>query len=229
MIAGPNGSGKTTLLRGLRANFSLPLGYCLNPDEVERELQAGRIYLGWQSQIDEAALHEFVRSHPLGAKITGPLPSVRDNGLVAPPGYRAGYFTAILCDFLRNQWLATGESFTFETVMSHPDKVDFLRKALDGGYRTYLYFVCTESALINRSRVKNRFASGGHDVAGDKIDERYARSLSLLPGAVQNSSRAYLFDNSEKSSRLIAEFEEGRMIQRAVVAPKWFADSGLDK
>ncbi len=38
-----------------------------------------------------------------------------------------------------------------------------LKKANELGYKTYLYFIATESPKINISRVKYRVSRGGHD------------------------------------------------------------------
>ena len=76
-VLGLNGSGKSTLLAYLRANFKFPLGYCLNPDEIDRELKSGRVYLGWQAPIDETELQKFTRGHLLGDKVAGPTPISR--------------------------------------------------------------------------------------------------------------------------------------------------------
>jgi predicted ABC-type ATPase len=227
MVAGPNGSGKSTLLNHLSKNFSFPLGYCLNPDEIERELKLfGRLYLGgWGARVEEEALRSFVRSHGLSAQLTADLPAVRENVIVAGPNFQPGYFTAILCDFLRRQWLAAFESFTFETVMSHEDKIGLLRQARKAHYRTYLYYICTDSTVINRERIANRVAEGGHDVPIDKIESRFERSLALLCEAIRHTDRAYLFDNSTKSHRLIAEFESAKLIRVSENLPAWFITS----
>lgn len=45
------------------------------------------------------------------------------------------YLAADIAEFIRQQLLAAGTSFTYETVMSHDGKVDFLREALHKGYR----------------------------------------------------------------------------------------------
>jgi len=74
------------------------------------------------------------------------------------------YFASVAADFIRHKLLASGVSFTFETVMSSADKVSFLRKAQRHGFRTYLYFVATEDPIINISRVHNRVRLGGHPV-----------------------------------------------------------------
>jgi predicted ABC-type ATPase len=54
--------------------------------------------------------------------------------------------------------MAREESFTFETVMSHPDRVEALEGAQSRGYRTYLYFVCTDNIDINAGRIAARVA-----------------------------------------------------------------------
>ena len=61
------------------------------------------------------------------------------------------YFASVAGDFLRQKLLAQKISFTFETVMSHPSKVELLAEAQRAGYRTYLYFVATEDPAINIS------------------------------------------------------------------------------
>ncbi len=109
--------------------------------------------------------------------------------------------------------------------MSSADKIDFLRRARAVGYRIYLYYVATEDPMINVSRVQSRVQMGGHPVPEDKIIERYERSLSLLFEAIQETSRAYIFDNSKdtESSLLLAEITEGLEVDiRVEQLPQWF-------
>jgi len=68
--------------------------------------------------------------------------------------------------------------------MSHPSKVDYFDRANKAGYKTHLYFVCTEASSINIERVKNRMEKGGQAVPTEKIVSRYLKSLALLPQAV---------------------------------------------
>lgn len=58
MVAGPNGSGKTTLVDYLRHTFSFPLGFYLNPDEVDRELaESGRFAFGnWGLRVEGSVI-----------------------------------------------------------------------------------------------------------------------------------------------------------------------------
>ena len=177
--------------------------------------------------MDDRTIARFVRRHGLAKRIASRVPSARGNALVAPPGYHAGYFTSIFSDLLRREWMSKEESFTFETVMSHPDRVELLREALHRQYRTYLYFVCTNSPTINRGRITNRMRRGGHDVDPAKVEARYRRSLSLLPRALALSTRAFLFDNSGRQHRLIAEFEAGKLLRADDDLPQWFVNAVL--
>ena len=109
------------------------------------------------------------------------------------------YFASIISDFIRNKLLDGSKSFSFETVMSHIDKIDFIKKANKKGYKTYLYYVATESPLINISRIKYRVSQGGHNVADEKVISRYNRSLDILIDMLKICWRSYIFDNSRKN------------------------------
>jgi predicted ABC-type ATPase len=137
------------------------------------------------------------------------------------------YVAVVLADFIRRELLAAGVSFTFETVMSSLDKVDFMRQAWAQGFRTYLYFVATADPDINIARVQ-RVAEGGHDVPSDKIVQRYGRSIALLGQACDASNRAYIFDNSGEEHMLIAEVTDGEtMTLPADTVPQWLTATSL--
>ncbi|WP_234831196.1 zeta toxin family protein [Rhodopseudomonas palustris] len=101
-----------------------------------------------------------------------------------------------MADRERERRLASRIDFSFETVMSHPSKVELMARAVAAGYEVILYFVCTSRPEINVARVANRVAKGGHDVPVDRIVARYTRTLSLLARAASIAARTVLFDNS---------------------------------
>lgn len=101
-----------------------------------------------------------------------------------------------IADFQRDRCLTSKVSFSFETVMSHPSKIELMMQAHRAGYDVAVYFVCTSDPEINIRRVENRVSSGGHDVPHDRIIARYWRSLALLPQAALTARRTVLFDNS---------------------------------
>jgi predicted ABC-type ATPase len=101
-----------------------------------------------------------------------------------------------VADFQRDTCLNQKMSFSFETVMSHPSKVELMIRAHDAGYDVTLYFVGTSDPQINIRRVENRVSGGGHDVPHDRIVARYWRSLSLLSHAALVARRTVVIDNS---------------------------------
>ena len=103
-----------------------------------------------------------------------------------------------LADAARRDCLDRRVSFSFETVMSHPSKVEFLLEAKALGYYVMLFFVGTEDPRVNVARVEMRVAMGGHSVPMDRILLRYDRTMNLLPDAILASNRTVLFDNSRR-------------------------------
>lgn len=133
------------------------------------------------------------------------------------------YFASVAADFLRHKLIEARTPFTFETVMSSPDKVALLQRAQQRGYRTYLYYVATEDPIINISRVRYRVKMGGHPVPEDKIVSRYERSLDLLMQAIRHTNRAYIFDNSKHKHIWLAEITDGSLLEmKTNQMPAWF-------
>jgi predicted ABC-type ATPase len=99
-------------------------------------------------------------------------------------------------DRRREACLAEKQSFTFETVMSHPSKVDFLVRARRAGFFTQMFFVGTVGPIINVERVALRVARGGHDVPRDRVVARWKRTMELLREAIEACDRSSIFDNS---------------------------------
>jgi len=137
-------------------------------------------------------------------------------------------------DVLRDTCLKDRISFSFETVMSHPSKVDILRRARGLGYFNVLYFVGTEASDLNVARVRQRVKLGGHDVPEDRIVARYGRTMALLPDAIAQCDRVVLFDNSYRESpnapvKLVPFLElirEGDALVEKIVSenpPRWWA------
>jgi predicted ABC-type ATPase len=92
--------------------------------------------------------------------------------------------------------LKNGESFTFETVLSSPHKLNFLTSAKDKGYFLKGYFVFTTNPLLNLSRVEARVENGGHGVPEDKILKRWHNSIANLPRIIELCDVIHVFDNS---------------------------------
>ena len=231
MVGGPNGSGKSTLLEHISQLAALEhfnLGFVQNPDAIQREIvEAKRLYLGtWGIRTSEPEFTAFVRRHTLFSRIGADIPRISGEAMVFTNVERIGYLIPIVCDFFRSRWIASGESFTFETVMSGADKLDVLKLAKRHHYRTYLYYICTDDVSINEARIANRVVQGGHSVPAEKVPSRYKRSLGQLADAIGTVDRGYIFDNSGKEHRLIAEFQNGRVVELYEdPLPRWFVEA----
>lgn len=99
------------------------------------------------------------------------------------------------------------ESIMYETVFSHPSKLELIRQARDLGYFIRLFFICTESPRINIDRVAERYSKGGHTVPGDKVSSRYNRALMYGAEALRLVQRGYVYDNSRSALETEESFE----------------------
>ncbi|MEN3943336.1 zeta toxin family protein [Prosthecobacter sp. SYSU 5D2] len=237
MFAGPNGSGKSVLKSYLPTPL---LGVYLNADEIETgvkhlgflDLQA----FGVETTVEEILpfFQESALLKQQGRSAAAEALRFEDHRLHFPGGGMDSYLASVTTAFLRKKLLQMQMNFTFETVMSHPSKVDMLKQAQEAGYRTYLYYVATDDPAINISRVENRVKLNGHDVPADLVVKRYYRSLELLMEAIRYTHRAYIFDNStdnaDNTHTWLAEITDGsRMEFKTEQIPAWFKRAVLDK
>ncbi|WP_171406829.1 zeta toxin [Acinetobacter guerrae] len=234
MFAGPNGSGKSTI-----KDYLLPrhIGAYLNADELEKQLIQNQSFslAEFHESLENQQLIDFLKTKQ--RKVNQSLlplldtdPIILANGGIAFATQEIdSYLAARIIDFIRFKFLELRISFTFETVMSHVSKVEFLQHAKAQGFRTYLYYVSTVDPDINISRVQYRVSQGGHDVPRDKIRTRYLRSMDLLFDAIDASDRAYIFDNSSDGTQasFLAEIENAETLKlnkNLQQFPKWFVD-----
>jgi predicted ABC-type ATPase len=232
MFGGPNGLGKSTLKSYLSQEL---LGVYINPDEIEQEARdRGVLDLSpFRVTSTKNAVSAFFCDNlmlgELGRRIIYSSNQLHFSGILID-----SYVASAVADFLRHCLLDAKLSFTFETVMSHPSKVEILEKAQRLGFRTYLYYVATDDPAINISRVENRVKLGGHAVPADRIESRYHRSIDLLNAAIACTNRAYIFDNSgdhaDRKQTWLAEVTEGKTLElKSDRIPGWFKRAVLDK
>ena len=99
--------------------------------------------------------------------------------------------------------------FSFETVLSSEYKMDIIREAKSADYFIKIIFVLTADPKINKSRVKARVASGGHNVDKAKIVERYYKSIANIPELMQLADIMHIYDNSGRSAvRIVRKHKE---------------------
>jgi len=132
------------------------------------------------------------------------------------------YHAAAIAEKLRNELLVEGTSFCFETVFSHPSKIDFLAQAKAHGYETILVFVHLKSAELNKARISQRIEEGGHSVPEDKVESRIPRTMQNIRTAILIADQTYLLDNSDyqKPFKLVAKIVGGEM-SASYPLPDW--------
>lgn len=238
VFAGPNGSGKSTLFEEFSKNYNA--GYFINADYLEKILETkGLIDLesfGINASSDElenfyqkkSSISLIQKSEEKGFKINL---EIKENFIVSHSKNANSYEGSLISSFLRDKLIENNQSFCFETVMSHPSKLDDIEEAKNLDYATYLYFVCIDDPEVNISRVENRVKKGGHDVDKEIIKKRYSRTLTNLFPAIEICDKVYLFDNSGEKLTLIAEIYNAKSLILHVNEedfPNWFKEYVLN-
>jgi predicted ABC-type ATPase len=139
---------------------------------------------------------------------------------------QVSYEAAHLVERLRDEFLAKGISFCFETVFSHESKIDFIARAKAYGYHIVLVYIHLDTADLNEARVYQRVSEGGHSVPADKIRSRLPRTMKNISVALQLVDEARLLDNSdrERPYQVVAIIRNGRRIQVNDPLPPWAAE-----
>lgn len=229
IMAGPNGSGKSTILKEVRQNFYS--GPFVNADEIEKLLsETNKLDLAvYQLAVPDVLFADFINeqakswSEKALKENSSVTISCKENHLIVE-GSPSAYDAALAADFIRRQLLLKQETFTFETVLSHPSKIEFLKQSIELGFKNYLYFICTVDPVINIERIAQRVQLGGHAVPKEKIQNRYFQSLVLLSSVIPLCHRVFLFDNSSEQRSIdpVAEINENKeLIIRTDELPWW--------
>lgn len=108
----------------------------------------------------------------------------------------ASYRAARLAEIIRYELLQEGATFCYETVFSHPSKIDFIAQARALGYQVVLVFIHLGFTGLNKARVAQRVSEGGHAVPETKIESRIPRTLNNVRRALTLADEAHLIDNS---------------------------------
>ncbi|MDR0984509.1 MAG: zeta toxin family protein [Ruminococcus sp.] len=107
----------------------------------------------------------------------------------------------MFCEFLRYKCIEMGISFCFETVLSNPDKIEFIKYAQRNGYKVITFYFVTSDPAINIERVAKRVSEGGHNVPKDIIVEIYYKCMGLMDEVVRISDDAYVYDTSKTEGK----------------------------
>lgn len=230
IYAGPNGSGKSSLYDAISKEYIS--GLFINADLIEKQLKTiGFVDLtDFNLKTNNSQLNTFKQLPASVSLINKAINEgyainffIKDNFILNELKVTNSYEAAFIASFIRHSLLQEKRNFTYETVMSDPYKLDEIREANKLGYKTYLYFICTDDFEKNIERVKNRVLKNGHNVDEEKIKKRYFKTLDNLSDAIKIVHRAYVFDNSGDKYELLAEIYQGTAFKfHTASIPQWF-------
>jgi predicted ABC-type ATPase len=239
VFAGPNGSGKTSLFQYLLKIHAFNMYHHINPDQRAADMRRfGFNISNWPLEFSSDEFLSYLDSSSFQKLVSfrfAEAVQIQEGILSLKPAVssEASYLYAALGDFLRRKMLDSDSSFSFETVFSHPSKIDELRVAREKGFITYLYIIATDDPVINLRRVRNRVERGGHDVPEEKTVARYQRTMENIYTAFLLANRVYFFDNSVSTKtgtyQYFAEKRDDRLLIHGSTVPEWFERNVLAK
>jgi len=100
--------------------------------------------------------------------------------------------------------------FAFETTLSGKSYVSFLKKLKNDGYAVNIFFLWMPNPELALLRIKDRVASGGHNVPAVDVRRRFHRGLrNFFVYYKALADDWLLFNNSETLPKLIAKEKNG--------------------
>lgn len=136
------------------------------------------------------------------------------------------YQAAKLAEQLRYEQLSEGNSFCFETVFSHPSKIDFVAHAKALGYQIILVVIHVNTVNLNQARVAQRVEEGGHHVPGDKVESRIPRMLENVKATIPLCDQVRVLDNSRLDQPFVPvlTIKAGLKVSHITPLPGWAVD-----
>lgn len=131
MVAGPNGSGKSTLVKRLQDDYKVNFYTFVNADDILAQVLHTGAYSP-KFPVSKAELVKYAEESTYDEEVKAVYrgEAIRVDGDCVHFEKSAinSYTIALFANFLQDRFLDRGESFSQETVFSHPSKV----AAIDG-------------------------------------------------------------------------------------------------
>jgi len=200
----------------------------VSADRIEAELRKKNAFVfnAYRVSTSEDDFFKYIKSHGMWNTVSAKEPnewfSLKSGVVKVKKTAISSYSASFIAGYLVDKLMNSRQSFCFETVMSHESKLDLFEKAKACGYKTYLYFIFTRSIELNIARIKLRVEAGGHDVADDKVRERFSRSIGLLLSALGKSDVSYIIDNTYNEFTIVGEKKDGKVFWMDKTLPEFF-------
>lgn len=114
-------------------------------------------------------------------------------------------------------------SFAVETTFRTAIALEQAKMARTNGFKTFLFFSCTEDPAIHIRRVTARATGGGHAAPEEEIRTTYAASLNNLRDAMHVFDFVECFDTTihDAPARHVARIHRSKVLFQLEPIPKW--------
>lgn len=211
IFSGPNGSGKSTFFEKLKIEKIIHTEIYVSADRIEKSIKEdGKfVFNAYHISSSEREFFKHITEHGLWARILSnhkpnQIFSLKGGILEIHKNIQNSYSAALIADYLIKKIFISGQSFCYETVMSHKSKLELFSFAKKLNYKTYLYFIYTENPTINTERIEYRAKFGGHEVPEEKIRNRLPLSIKNSMKAFGLADTAYIINNTLNDFKLVA-------------------------
>ncbi|MCX5784420.1 MAG: zeta toxin family protein [Elusimicrobia bacterium] len=105
-----------------------------------------------------------------------------------------------------------GADFGFETTLSGKTCLNLFKRLKARGYKVHIFFLWVPGPSLSLVRIKERVASGGHDVPAEDIERRFSRSIPNFFKLYKPLANSWmLFNNAGAKPVLIAKGNNGHL------------------
>lgn len=123
-----------------------------------------------------------------------------------------------------NGFIPNENNLMVETILTSNDQRDYIVDLRNGGCKISMFFIGTDSPLVNINRIAKRVILKGKDCETGKIFSRYFKSLSGCLALMPFIHDLYIINNSSDSEppQMVYRFQDGALVEEFMEnAPTW--------
>ena len=109
---------------------------------------------------------------------------------------------------LFNDYIKNKIDFSFETTLTGKTILEKIKFAKENNFYIKLFFILTDNVNLNKYRVANRVALGGHFISEIDIERRYKRSFENLSKVLKLSDESFIMLNTDNYFDLLYYFKD---------------------
>lgn len=122
---------------------------------------------------------------------------------------------------LFNDYIKNKIDFSFETTLTGKTILEKIKLAKENNFYIKLFFILTDNVNLNKYRIINRVALGGHFISEIDIERRYKRSFENLSNVLKLSDESFIYLNKKRFNLLyyFKDFEYNLVTKQKFLIP----------